>query len=342
MNAPDRVRVSVDEIHRVAVAALQRAGCDPETADSVAAVMSRAERDGAQSHGLFRLGGYLASLRSGKVDGRAQSRVTVLAPGVLRVDGQRGFAPPAMAQARQALAPLARSQGIAAAAVVNVHHFSALWVDIEQLVQSGLVALCFTAYMPSVAPHGGRKPFFGTNPMAFGWPRPGGETMIFDQASAAMARGEVQIAARDGQAVPPGAGIGPDGMPTTDPSRILQGAQLPFGGHKGSAIALMVELLAAGLIGQPFSDEAGERDNHDGGPPLGGVLLVAMDPQRFGDAQGWEDHAESFFGRLADLDGVRLPGDRRSALRERIAAEGAQLHADLWRDACTAAGLAAP
>ena len=336
MTQPELVSVSVDEIHRVARQALERAGCNQEHAQAVAWVMSRAEADGAASHGVFRLPGYLASLASGKVDGHARPSLVSLAPSVLRVDGHGGFAPLAVQQARQAMGPLARTQGMAAAAVVNVHHFSALWVDIEELVKSGLVAMCFTAYMPVVAPAGARQPFFGTNPMAFGWPRPGGEAMIFDQASAAMARGEIQIAARDGEAVPPGSGIGPDGLPTTDPARILAGAQLPFGGHKGSALALMVELLAAGLIGQPFSVEAGEQDNHDGGPPLGGVLLLALDPARFGDAVGWQAHSEAFFQRLLGLEGVRLPGDRRASRRARIAALGAQLPAALWRTAVAA------
>ena len=333
MTISDPVTVPIAELRGVARAALLRHGCDAENADAVAQVMARADSDGAASHGLFRLGGYLASLSSGKVDGAARPSITSLAPSVLRVDGHGGFAPLAMEAARGALAPLARTQGMAAAAVVNVHHFSALWVDIEALVQGGLVAMCFTAFMPSVAPAGGSRPFFGTNPMAFGWPRPGGETMIFDQASAAMARGEIQIAARDGLAVAPGTGIGPDGAPTTDPALILQGAQLPFAGHKGSAIALMVELLAGGLLGQPFSVEAGEQDNHDGGPPRGGVLLLAFDPGSFGDADGWQAHAEGFFQRLLGLDGVRLPGDRRARNRERIVLQGVQLPAALWREA---------
>ena len=287
------------------------------------------------------LGGYLAALKSGKVDGRARPTVKPLAPSVVRIDGRGGFAPLAMAKASVALASLAREQGIAAAALVDVHHFSALWVDIEPLVEAGLAAMCFTAYMPAVAPFGGHKPFFGTNPMAFGWPRSDGRTMIFDQASAAMARGEITIAARDGRALPAGVGIDASGAPTTDAAAVLKGAILPFGGYKGTAIALMVELLAAGLIGQPFSVEAGEQDNKDGGPPRGGVFLLALDPANFGDAAGWLGHCESFFSRYAALDGVRLPGERRTRNRERIEREGTELPAKVWEDALRAAGEAA-
>jgi delta1-piperideine-2-carboxylate reductase len=333
----EKIRTSVAEVHRVVAAALGRAGCDGANADSVAAVVAAAERDGCASHGVFRLAGYLAALRSGKVDGAARPSVARIAPGVLRVDARSGFAPLAIGAAREALAPLAREQGLAAAAVVNAHHFSALWADVEPLAEAGLVAIAMTSYMPAVAPAGARVPFFGTNPMAFAWPRAGGTALVVDQASAAMARGEVMLAAREGRSLPPGTGIDAAGQPTTDPAAVLKGALLPFGGHKGSGIALMVELLAGALIGQSFSVEAAERDNKDGGPPSGGVFMLALDPARFGDAEGWLDHGESFLARLAALDGVRLPGDRRAANRRRIAIEGVELPAKLWAEALEAA-----
>jgi delta1-piperideine-2-carboxylate reductase len=332
----DPATVPLQELRQTVHAALLRAGCDDENAEALATVMAVADGDGCASHGIFRLAGYLASLKSGKVNGKARPTLGQLAPAVIQIDGHGGFAPLAMNAARDALAPLAREQGIAAAALVNVHHFSALWVDIEPLVEAGLAAFCFTAYMPSVAPAGARKPFFGTNPMAFGWPRADGDALIFDQASAAMARGEIMIAAREGHAVPTGTGIDKAGNPTNDPKEILQGAQLPFGGYKGSSIAMMVELLAAGLIGQPFSFEAGAEDNRDGGPPRGGVLLLAMDPRKFGDPSGWLQHSEMFLQQLSGLDDVRLPGARRAANRARIAREGVRLPQKLWTDAVNA------
>jgi len=330
------LRIPIAEIQRVARLALEQSGCNSENATAVAHVVAAADRDGCASHGLFRLPGYLAALRSGKVNGKANPSVVRLAPSVLQVHGSRGFAPISMNAARQELEPLARQQGIAAAALVDVHHFSALWVDIEPLVQRGLGAFCFTAYMPVVAPAGATHPFFGTNPMAFGWPRADGGSMIFDQASATMARGEVMIAARDGRELPLGVGLDVAGMPTKDPAAILSGVLLPFGGHKGSAIALMVELLAAGLIGQPFSVEAGEEDNGDGGPPRGGVLLIAFEPRHFGDPDGWLAHSEAFLERLSRLDDVRLPGQRRAACRAQSDRDGAEIAPAVWEFALRA------
>ncbi len=324
------VVLSLEDVHDLSRRCLLANGCDIANADAVTATITAAERDGCHSHGLFRLPGYVASLRSGKVNGAADPKVEVLSPGVIRIDGDGGYAPLSHERSRPHLIERARDQGIAALALVNVHHFSALWVEVEGIARAGMAALACTAYTPSVAPAGAHRPFFGTNPIAFGWPRGADHPpMIFDQATAAMARGEVMIAARDGHELPPGVGLDPDGQATTDPNKVLEGVLLPFGGYKGSAFAMMVELLCAGLIGEGFSFEAAQYDEKDGGPPRGGEFMLALDPSRFGDEQGWLRHAESFFAELTALEGVRLPGDRRYTNRERTPSDGIAIPEDL-------------
>src|SRR5262249_11345017 len=160
--------------------------------------------------------------------------------------------------------------GVAVMAITHTHHFAALWPETEALAEQGLIGLACTCYMPFVAPHGGNQPIFGTNPISFAWPRPGKSPMVIDMATAAMAQGEVQIAAREGHEVPLGTGLDLNGQLTTNPNEVLKGMLLPFGGYKGSAIALMVELLSAGAIGERFSFEAAAADTKDGGPPRGG------------------------------------------------------------------------
>ena len=199
---------------------------------------------------------------------------------------------------------------------------------VAALTALGLVGLACTAYKPSVAPAGARQPLYGTNPIAFAWPREGRDPLVFDMATAAKAMGEIKIAAREGQEVPPGTGLDAEGNPTTDPKLIEKGVLLPFGGYKGSAIAMMVELLAGALIGERFSFEAAEADNNDGGPPRGGEFLFALSPEVLAGS-GWQAHAEAFFGRYESLDGARLPGARRHAARQRADREGCLVNSAL-------------
>lgn len=321
--------LSLSDVHDVAYACLTANGCDHENASAVADTITQAERDGSAGHGLFRVPGYIAALKSGKVDGHARTTIEHVTPSMLRVDGHGGFAPLALATARDLLVEAARTQGIAMAGLVGVHHFAALWVEIEAMTSAGLAAFACTAYMPSVAPAGGKEPLYGTNPLAFGWPRGDQPPMVFDMATAAMARGEVMVAARDGHPVPEGVGLDKNGDPTTDAKAIIDDGQLlPFGGYKGSGIAMMVELLAAGLIGERFSFEAGAADNKDGGPPRGGEFLLAIDPSKMG-GDDWLDHGEAFFARYLGIDGTRLPGARRMGHREANEANGVDVNDDL-------------
>ena len=315
--------MTVADIHQLVIDCFTANGCDIDNAAALARTISFAERDGSASHGLFRLPGYIASLRSGKVDGCAQPTVERISPSVIRVDGKRGYAPLALERGRAALIEAAKENGIAAMALINVHHFAALWVEVEPIAEAGCCAMAFTTYKPAVVPAGAKQPLFGTNPMCFGWPRGDQPPMVFDQASASMARGEVMIAARDGHDVPLGTGVDADGNPTTEPQKIIDGgALLPFGGHKGSTIAMMIELLVAGMTGMDFSFEAQKNDNNDGGPPNGGEFMLAIDPNRFGDADNWLQHSESFLERLAGMEGAHMPGNRRYANRAKSAAEG--------------------
>jgi len=320
------VTMTEREVQALVEDCLTANGCNYDNAAAVARTIAAAERDGCASHGLFRLPGYIASLRSGKVNGNAIPSVSRISPAVVRVEGDHGYAPLALEAGRDALIEAARENGIAAMALVNVHHFAALWVEVEPIAQAGCAAMAFTTYKPAVVPAGAKQPLFGTNPMCFGWPRGDQPPMVFDQASASMARGEVMIAARDGHDVPLGTGVDTEGNPTTEPQKIIDGgALLPFGGHKGSTIAMMIELLVAGLTGMDFSFEAQKNDNNDGGPPNGGEFMLALDPSRFGDEANWLQHSESFLERLAAMEGAHMPGNRRYANRAKTAAEGIQV-----------------
>lgn len=311
------VRLTLDEGRALAIRALEANGCDGANAAAVTDNMMRAEADICASHGLFRLPWHVATLKAGKANGKAKPRVEKLAPAVIRVHGDRGFAPLGQEIGLPVLAELARENGIAAMGHVDMYHVAALWPETETLAMQGLVAIACTPSFPYVAPSGASKPLYGTNPIAFAWPRPDNLPLVFDQASAAMARGEIMIAAREGHSVPEGVGIDKDGKPTTDPNAILEGAQLAFGGHKGASLALMVELIAGPLIGDMLSFEAEEDDAGAHAAPHGGELIIAMDPKRFGDPKGALRHGEKLFDAILAMEGARLPSARRYANRQK-------------------------
>ena len=301
----------LEKIYDLAYSVLSKYGCDPFNAECVATTVTHAERDGSVSHGLFRIPGYVASLKSKKVNGASKPINTHLTNNAIRVEGDYGFAPVAIKVGLPELIKITRNYGIGVLTIKNTHHFAALWHETEALAEKNLIGLACTAYKPVVAPAGAKKPLYGTNPISFAWPRKNSTPVVFDMATSTMALGEVQVAARDGHKVPFGTGLNSKGEKTDDPAAISNGGVLlPFGDYKGSSIAMMIELLAAGLVGDLFSFEAANEDNNDGGPSRGGEFIMAISPELIA-GKNWNDHSEKFFEQLSNLDGTRLPGQRR-------------------------------
>lgn len=297
-------------------------GVSSGNASILAANCAGCERDGSLSHGVFRVPGYVASLRSGWVDGHAVPAVEAAANAFLRVDARNGFAQPALAAAMPHLLDLVATSGAAVLAMRDSHHFSALWPDVEPLAERGLVALSMVSGLACVVPPGGRKVVYGTNPLAFATPVAGASPLVFDFATSALSNGDLRIAAREGRTLEPGCGIDSDGRPTNQPDAILNGgALLPFGGHKGAAIALMVEVLASALTGGQFSAEVDFTGHPGAETPRTGQLLIVIDPSRQ-SGQGFAARVRSLMETVRGSGDVRLPSDRRYHARARSEREG--------------------
>jgi len=307
----------------------------------VAEAMVAAQRDESFSHGLYRLLGVIHSMRSRPAWGRREPETRRIAPGIVLADAADSFSPYAFHVAMPMLIEATRSQGIAALAIRNCLHLSALWPEVEPLARAGLAALAMTPNHAWMAPAGGKRPVFGTNPIAFAWPRPGGNPFVFDFATSEIARGEIELYRRAGTSAPEGWGIDSAGEPTSDPAAILSGAMLPFGGHKGSALAAMVELLAGSLVGDLTSRDAIVEDGGEGLAPRHGEIVIAFDPARFSagaDLDG-QSAAEAMFADIAS-QGARLPGDRRYAARARAEQQGIWVSSALLADISALTGTA--
>ena len=321
----DQVRIPYDELVALLAAIFLRHGCSDHVAQILAENMAEAECDGAHSHGIFRVAGNLGSLDSGWVDGKALPVVEDAAPSFIRVDGRNGFAQPALRAARDLFVARARANGIALLSIRNSHHFGALWPDIEPFAREGLIALMMVNSMASVVPHGGSRKLYGTNPLGFAVPRASGDPLVFDQASSAWSNGDVQIAQREGRMLPEGVGVDRDGNPTTDPNAVLDGgALLPFGGHKGSSVAMMMEVMAAGLGGGNFSFEVDWSQHPGAATPKTAQTIILIDPSR-GATRDFTSRIETLIAAIHDAGQDRLPGDRRYANRREALLRGVPL-----------------
>ena len=305
------ISLSLEDIYNLANKTLLINGCDEETSNILSDLIMKAERDGSLSHGLFRLPAYIAGLKSGKINGKNRPKVSKITPSVVKVDGNNCLAPMVLNKSLPELIKAAKENGVAVLSITNSHHMAAMWPETEAIAEEGLVAFACTSYKPAVAPAGSIKPLFGTNPISFAWPRKNKPPVVYDMATASMAMGEVQVAKREGHKVPLGTGLTKEGKDTTDPAEIADGGVLlPFGGYKGSGIAMMVELLAGALVGDNFSYETAEKDNNDGGPPSGGEFILAISPEKLSNSD-WDTHSSKFFEKMKSMGDVRLPGERR-------------------------------
>lgn len=326
--------LTLQEAEDLVAAALQRCRTGAGNARSVARALVAAEAAGLEGHGLSRVPSYAAQAKAGKVDGFAVPALTHSRAGVLTVDAGHGFAYPALDLAIAALPEAARAVGIAAAGIRRSHHCGAAGHTVERLAQGGLVALMFANTPAAMAPWGGSRGVFGTNPVAFACPLPDREPIVVDLSLSKVSRGNILAAKQRGEQIPEGWALDADGRPTSDPAAALSGSMVPLGDAKGTALALMVELLAAGVTGANFAAEASSFLDAEGAPPGTGQLLIAIEPAAFGD------HAVARFAALTESieqqPGARVPGTRRLAARRKAAAEGIAISKALLAeiDAC--------
>ena len=301
------IRVPFDLIKENIAATLTAVGVTVPTAQSVAFALAKAEANGKKGHGIVRVPSYVAQVRSGKVKADAKPLLTQPKPSVLAIDAGYGFAYPAFDLLVESLPPLVEEMGVAMAGVYHSHHFGVAGQHVECLAGQGLVALLFGNTPAAIAPWGGQRPLFGTNPLAFAAPIKGRSPLVIDLATSAVARGKILQAAQKGEAIPEGWALDSEGNPTTDADAALKGSMVAFGGAKGAALAMMIEVLAAALTGGNFGYEASSFITPEGPPPDTGQIILAIDSNAL---------SVNFLERMADFagmienEGARLPGSK--------------------------------
>lgn len=321
--------LTLDQVEALARETLSRAGATAEQSASVARSTRLAERDGIRSHGLMYVPIYAEHLRCGKVLGDADPVVTRSRPGAILVDAAHGFAHAAIDAGWPEFEAAVRAQGVAAMAVSRSYNCGVLGHHAERLAEAGLVGLCFTNAPASMAPIGGKRPVIGTNPFALAVPDgKGGVRLVIDQSASAIAKSEIILRARKGEAIEPGWALDADGQPTEDAEAALSGSMVPAGGQKGFGMGLMAEIFAAALSGGNLGIEASPFSGPKGGPPGTGQFFIGVDPEAF-SGEAFQPALLRLEEAITDQTGTRLPGARRAANRKRIESEGVQVDAAL-------------
>lgn len=321
--------ISIHQLERTLLAAFVDAGVPELSAKATTQALVRAEAEGIASHGLIRVGSYLAQLRSGKI--RCVAPEVDLRPGLVRVDAGFGLAHAAIAlgleQARECL----REVPLVLVTVGRSHHAGVLGHAVESAARSGCIALGFANTPAAIAPWGGAQALYGTNPIAFATPRSDSrEPLVIDLSVSVVARGRILAARQRGESIPDDWALDAQGRPTTDPQAALGGSMRPMADAKGANLALMVELLAGALTASRFGHEASSFLDAEGEPPSVGQSFLLIDPQRV--AADYLARVEVLLAAVLEQPGVRLPGERRRENRRLAERDGVSIRDGLWAE----------
>jgi (2R)-3-sulfolactate dehydrogenase (NADP+) len=329
--------ISLEDATALLARAFRTSGVPDTCALSVASALVAAEAEGQVGHGFSRLGDYVAQVRSGKVVAGATPTCEASGAASLTVDAGHGFAYPALDLAIARGVETARETGCAAVSVTRSHHCGALSVQVDRIARAGMIGLMVANAPAAIAPWGSKQPLFGTNPIAFAAPRALEPPLVIDLSLSRVARGKVMNAKKSGKSIPLGWALDSGGQPTTDPEAALAGSMVPIGEAKGTALALMVEILAAVLGGAQLSADMPSYFTADGPPPGSGQFLLFLRP---GDATAFAARLETLLGQIAAAEGARLPGTRRLAALERAHTHGLDVPRPYLQEARALAGQA--
>ena len=331
MSDEDAVTLSYNDALRLAEAVLVAHGASSDHAGCAARSLITAEAEGNRAVGLSHLLTYCDSLDKGRVDGTAEPDIKRHSATLFSVDAREGFPFLGVDLAWRDFVTGARQSGVALLSLRNGYTCGALGYFVRRLAEDhGLAGIAATNAGPAVMPaSGGKKPVFCTNPLAFAVPGGDGEAaVVIDQSSAASAIVGIRAAAERGEKIPEGWALDKSGNPTTDPNAALEGTLLPFGGVRGANIALMVEMLAAGLTGANWSRDAPAFNAGTQSPGIG-LLIIAIDPRASGGANT-EARLISFLKTIQSEEPVHIPGAAKAAMAEASLRDGLRVKRDLY------------
>jgi (2R)-3-sulfolactate dehydrogenase (NADP+) len=314
-------QLSLAQLINITTRALKRAGAGKAMAESTARALVAAEAEGLGGHGLSRVALYCQHLKEGRANGKARPKVVRKKGATALVDAGGGLAFPACALAVKEACVRARKYGVSFVGVTNSHHMGALGYHLMPIAQAGQIGIAFTNTPSAINAWGGKRAFYGTNPIAAVIPRNGADPIVIDLALTEVTRGKIMVHAKENKPIPLGWAVDKDGNPTTDAKAALTGSLNAIGGVKGAALALLVEVLCVALTGAAFSFE---NDSYfePGNKPRIGHAILAINTGMLVDSDAFAERLEVMISAMLRDEGARLPGARRHQLTATARAQG--------------------
>ncbi len=310
-------------------ACLEKLGLVPADARLVAETLVESNLRGVDSHGVVRLPHYATRLRQGSIKARPDITVKHTGPATAMVEGDAGMGQLVAVRAMNEAIALAREAGVGAVGARNSSHCGAMAYFVEMAVKQGMIGIALTHTDPIMAPTGMKRNFLGSNPIAFGAPGGSAPPLVVDMATTNVAWGKVIVARQEGKTIPPDWGVDAEGKPATDPHQVTGLA--PMAGPKGYALAAMIEVLCAHLMGVPFGTHVTKMYGELDKPRNLGHLMLAIDIKRFTDPVAFKSQIDLFVREIhaeEPVDAARpplAPGEPERLTAERRMKNGVPL-----------------
>ena len=327
-------RVSRQRLESWAVSCLRKVGVPPEEAKLVGESLVQTSVWGIDSHGVLRLTHYLRRMTIGSVKAASTPVVMRTGPVTAQVHGEDGLGIVHAALAMETAIDMAKENGAGIVGVGHSSHCGAMGLYTRMAAREALVGIAMTHSSSVVVPHGGKKMYFGTNPISFAFARKGGEPICLDMATSQVAWNKVLNARIEGRELDPGIAVDGEGHVTTDPNKAAAGVPLggPIYGYKGYGLAFMIDLLCGAMNGMTYGRHInsmyGDLDN----PRKIGHLLMAIDPRRFAGGDSLEDTVDAVVRDLKAQGEVLFPGEPELIEERRRLAEGIPIDSEALKD----------
>src|SRR5438105_1116672 len=324
------VKKNAQALLELATTPLKRAGANDRMAHAAARHLVHAEEHGLPTHGMSRVPFSCGTLRRGRADGAAEPSLVADRAGACLIDNRDGLPYVSVQWAVEEVIQRARRNGIGFSGIRNSAHVGVLGIHLLPVARAGLVGFAFTNSPAAIPPWGGKKPLFGTNPVAAVFPRGDGEPIVIDLALTTVVRGRIMMAMRKGERIPDGWALDRDGKPTNDPKEAIEhGSLFPIGGAKGAMLALMFELICAALTGSAIGPEADSFFSDEGNRPRIGQAFIVIDASALPGMDTYFERVETVVSTMLADPEVRLPGSRRFAAEKSARSQGIDIPDEL-------------